>query len=172
MIIMFSFLYTRHFCSGTVPFKWTRCESAFTSLKQQIWETRCSCHSTFNYLFDLRVMQVPRCRCGIITHNRRSRKTNLICISFTDVGWTKLFTIGYGSLNQCLEQSLFGWSFQLVTENQPLTRIFYQNDFNLPITIRRNHAVFDDYKVLHKNGSENVNDDCLSRAPVTVDSTL
>lgn len=65
---------------------------------------------------------------------------------------------------------VFARKFKLVTDNQPLTRIFHQNN-KLPVmTSARllHYASFlsgFDYEVEHKKGSENVNVDCLSRAP-------
>uniref|UniRef100_A0A146LZ17 RNA-directed DNA polymerase n=1 Tax=Lygus hesperus TaxID=30085 RepID=A0A146LZ17_LYGHE len=67
---------------------------------------------------------------------------------------------------------LYGRPFTLVTDNQPLTRIFQHNK-NLPqMTSARllRYASFlsgFDYQVKFKSGEENKNVDCLSRAPIS-----
>jgi len=60
---------------------------------------------------------------------------------------------------------------KLVTDNRPFTRIFHQNNKLPAMTSARllRYALFlsgFDYEVEYKKGSENVNVDCLSRAPV------
>lgn len=64
-------------------------------------------------------------------------------------------------------QYLFGKQFTLITGNQPLVRIFHQNAKMTFSRLQRYAAILSgfDYKVVYKKGIENVNADCLSRAP-------
>lgn len=66
---------------------------------------------------------------------------------------------------------LYGRKFQLVTDNQPLTRIFHQSAKLPAMTSARllRYASFlsgFDYEVKFKKGSDNTNVDCLSRVPL------
>jgi len=68
-------------------------------------------------------------------------------------------------------QYLFGRHFQLITDNQPLTRIFHQHAKIPKMTSARlqRYAAFlssFDYRVIFRKGTENTNVDCLSRAPL------
>jgi hypothetical protein len=65
----------------------------------------------------------------------------------------------------------FGRHFKLVTGNPPLTRIFYQYAKLPPMTSVRllQYATFlsaFDYEVVFKKDMDNLDADCLSRAPV------
>ncbi|KAI5707321.1 hypothetical protein M8J77_000189 [Diaphorina citri] len=67
---------------------------------------------------------------------------------------------------------LFGKHFTLVTDNQPLTRIFHPNKSLPQMTSARllRYASFlsgFNYSVQFKKGKDNQNVDCLSRAPIS-----
>lgn len=71
-----------------------------------------------------------------------------------------------------LFQYLFGRRFTLITDNQPLARIFHEKAKIPQMTFARlqRYAAFlsgFDYVVVCKKGSDNGNADCLSRAPIT-----
>nr|CAH7754492.1 unnamed protein product [Callosobruchus chinensis] len=66
---------------------------------------------------------------------------------------------------------LFGKQFTLITDNEPLSRIFHQDKALPQMTSARllRYASFlsgFDYKVSCKRGKENKNTDCLSQAPL------
>lgn len=70
---------------------------------------------------------------------------------------------------------IYGRNFLLVTDNEPLSRIFGHNRASPQMTSARllRYASFlsgFDYTVKYKKGKENENVDCLSRAPVLQDS--
>ncbi|KAL1447864.1 hypothetical protein WDU94_005577 [Cyamophila willieti] len=67
---------------------------------------------------------------------------------------------------------LYGKHFTLITDNQPLTRIFHPNKSLPQMTSARllRYASFlsgFDYTVQFKKGKENENVDCMSRAPIS-----
>lgn len=66
---------------------------------------------------------------------------------------------------------LHGREFTLLTDNRPLSRIFHQNAKTPAMTSARllRYASFlqgFNYKIEHRRAEDNVNADCLSRAPI------
>lgn len=74
-------------------------------------------------------------------------------------------------------QYLFGRPFVLITDNQPLARIFHQNAKLPSMTAARlqRYAAFlsgFNYKIECKKGVDNTNADCLSRIPMEMNSHI
>ena len=164
-------------------FRWTaQCEAAFIKLKNEI----CSDRVLMPYNPDLPVQLAcdasPDGISGVLSHildNGTERP-----IAFTSRALTEA-EANYSQLDrealaiiysvQHFYLYLIGRRFTLITDNQPLERIFHQHSKIPKMTSARlqRYAAYlsgFDYQVHSKRGKDNSNADCLSRAPVNLPS--
>lgn len=160
-------------------FKWSaECQNAFNKLKKEIASDRVLMPYNPELPLQLACDASPTGIAGVLSHLVQGEERP---IAFTSRSLTKAEQ-NYSQLDrealaifyaiQRFHEYLFGRQFNLVTDNQPLVRIFHQSNKLPQMTSARlqRYAAFlsgYNYKIIHKNGTENVSADCFSRAPVT-----
>lgn len=168
----------RNLLKKNTKFNWNvQCETAFKNLKKEIAFGRVLVPYDPQYPLQLACDASPTGIAGVLSHviDGQERPISFTSRSLTDAekNYSQLdrealaivFSVDY------FYQYLFGKPFMLITDNQPLVRIFHQNAKLPQMTFSRlqRYAAFlsgFDYKVIYKKGSENVNADCLSRASI------
>lgn len=159
-------------------FKWTlQCEKAFNNIKKEIASDRVLVPYNPRLPLQLACDASPTGIAGVLSHiiGDEERPIAFASRSLTEAeknysqidreALAIVFSVDY------FYQYLFARSFILITDNQPLVRIFHQNAKLPQMTFSRlqRYAAFlsgFNYTVVYKKGIENVNADCLSRAPV------
>ena len=169
----------RNLLKRNLKFKWTEiCEKAFQDLKREIASDRV----LIPYDPDLPIVLTcdgsPTGVAGVLSHiiNGSERPIAFASRSLTpaEQNYSQLdrealaiiFSVSH------FYMYLFGRQFELITDNQPLVRIFHQSNKLPAMTSARllRYASFlsgFDYVTKFKKGFDNTNVDCLSRAPIT-----
>lgn len=164
-------------------FKWTAaCEAAFTHLKNEMASDRILIPYDPDLLVILTCDASPTGIAAVMSHiiNKQERPIAYASRSLTatEYNYNQLYrealAIVFG-VNHFFNY-LFGRHFTLITDNEPLTRIFHHKKHLPAITSSRllRYAVFlsrFDYIVKFKRDEANVNVDCLSRAPIQQNSS-
>ncbi|XP_054276486.1 uncharacterized protein K02A2.6-like [Macrosteles quadrilineatus] len=160
------------------PWMWTAaCESAFLKLKSELCSDRVIIPFDPNLNLILTTDASPTGVAAVLSHEIEgvehpiayaSRSLNPSEMNYSQLDREALAII-FG-VNHFYNY-LLGKKFILVTDNEPLTRIFHQNKALPQMTSARllRYASFlsgFDYIVRFKKGSSNQNVDCLSRPPV------
>jgi hypothetical protein len=159
-------------------FRWTAaCEAAFIKLKREIASERILTPYDPTLPVVLTCDASPVGVAGILSHIIEEKERPIAFAS-------RSLTTAEQNYSQLDREALaivfsvdhffnyvFGRHFKLVTDNRPLTRIFYQNAKLPPMTSGRllRYATFlsaFNYEIVFKKGIDNVEADCLSRAPV------
>ncbi|XP_018359746.1 PREDICTED: uncharacterized protein K02A2.6-like [Trachymyrmex cornetzi] len=159
-------------------FKWTKaCEGAFLKLKNEISSDRILTPYNPKSTLVVTCDASPTGIAGILSHVLNGIEKPIAFAS-------RSLTPAERNYSQLDREALvivfainhffmyvFGRKFKLITDNRPLTRIFHQNNKLPAMTSARllRYASFlsgFDYEVEHKKGNENINADCLSRAPI------
>lgn len=158
------------------------CEAAFIKLKQELSSNRVLVPYDPNLPIQLACDASPTGIAGVLSHviGDSERPIAYASRSLTDAerNYSQLdrealaiiFSVDH------FFQYLFGRKFSLLTDNQPLIRIFHQHAQLPRMTAARlqRYAAFlsgFDYKIVFRKGVENINVDCLSRAPVNLQLT-
>lgn len=158
-------------------FKWTKeCENAFNVLKKEIVSDRVLMPYNPELPVQLACDASPTGIAGVLSHivNDEERPIAFASRSLTNAeqNYSQLdreaLAIVYAI--QHYHEYLYGRLFKLITDNQPLSRIFHQNAKLPQMTSSRlqRYAAFltgYNYVVATKKSEDNVNADCLSRAP-------
>lgn len=168
----------RELLKKNAQFKWTaQCEAAFLKLKEEIASDRVLMPFNPELPVQLACDASPTGIAGILSHivDDQERPIAFASRSLTQAeqNYSQLdrealaivFAVDH------FFQYLFARPFKLITDNQPLVRIFHQNAKLPRMTSARlqRYAAFlsgFNYEVIFKKGSENNNVDCLSRAPI------
>lgn len=151
-------------------FYWNRkCSEAYDQLKQETASERVL--TPFDPALPSSTSRrcQPSRSCGdTFSHHQWTRASDCICFEVTledRKALAIIFSVGH------IHQYLFARPFKLITDNQPLVRIFHQNAEIPQMTSARlqRYAAFlsgFNYEVIYKKGTENSNIDCLARAPI------
>lgn len=159
-------------------FKWSlKCKKAFDDLKREIASDRVLIPFNPELPVQLACDASPTGIAGVLSHliGDKERPIAFASRSLTpaEQNYSQLdreaLAIVYAV--QHFHQYVFGRLFKLVTDNQPLSRIFHQNSKLPQMTSSRlqRYAAFltgYNYEVCTKRSEENANADCLSRAPI------
>ncbi|XP_058983670.1 uncharacterized protein K02A2.6-like [Musca domestica] len=159
-------------------FKWTsECQKSFDVLKREISSDRVLMPYNPDLPVQLACDASPTGIAGVLSHiiDGQERPIAFASRSLTpaEQNYSQLdreaLAIVYAV--QHFHEYIFGRIFKLITDNKPLSRIFHQNS-KLPLMTSsrlQRYAAFltgYNYEVSTKKGEENVNADCLSRAPI------
>ena len=165
-----------------VKYSWSRsCESAFCHLKSEIASNRVVMPFNPNLQVRLTTDASPVGIAAILSHvvEGKDRPIAYASRSLTDSerNYSQLdreaLAIIFGVSH--FHKFLLGRHFCLVTDNEPLTRIFHPKKCLPQMTSARllryaSYLSGFNYSVSFKRGSQNVNVDCLSRAPIEIKS--
>lgn len=164
-------------------FKWTsECESAFKNLKNQLISDNVLMPYNPKLPIQLACDASPTGIAGVLSHiiNGEERPIAYASRALTSAeqNYSQLDREALAIVFsvQHFYEYVYGRMFKLITDNQPLVRIF-QHDAKLPkMTSARlqRYAAFlsgFNYHVIFKKGIENTNADCLSRAPPMTQSS-
>ncbi|UYV72077.1 K02A2.6-like [Cordylochernes scorpioides] len=154
-------------------FFWSaQCQAAFIKLKNEVASDRFLIPFDTNLPVTLTTDAIPVGIAAVLSHGRTP---NCFCLTFTNRCRAKLLSTRSRSTGNFVRRRpffdyIFGHKFTLITDNQPLTRIFHPKSKFPKMTPARllRYASFlagFDYVVSFKKGTENQIDDCLSRAP-------
>lgn len=169
-------------------FNWNvKCETVFRNIKKEIASDRVLVPYDPKYPLQLACDASPTGIAGVLSHIKYDQERP---ISFASRSLTEAEK-NYSQIDRealaivfsvdHFYQYLFGKPFTHITDDQPIVRIFHQNAKLQKMTFSRlqRYAVFlsgFNYQVVYKKVIENVNADCLSRAPVkssiTTDSVI
>lgn len=168
----------RQLLQKSKTFKWTRdCQKSFDMIKKEIASDRVLMPFNPELPIQLACDASPTGIAGVLSHIIDGEEKP---IAFASRSLTRAEQ-NYSQLDrealaiiyavQHFHQYVFGRRFKLVTDNQPLSRIFHQNAKIPQMTSSRlqRYAAFltgYNYEVSTKKSEENVNADCLSRAPI------
>jgi len=172
----------RQLLKKNVHFKWTAaCEAEFIRLKQEIRSDRILVPFCPELPLQLACDVSPSGIAGILSHIIDNQKKP---IAFASRSLTQAEQ-NYSQLDRealaivfavdHFFKYLFARPFTLVTDNQPVVRIFHQNAQLPRMTSARllRYAAFlseFNYSVKFKNNTDNTNVDCLSRLPINPQS--
>lgn len=169
----------RHLLKETSKFIWTtQCQAAFNTLKNEIASDRVLMPFNPALPVQLTCDASPKGIAAVLSHlvGDYERPIAFASRSLTpaEQNYSQLdreaLAIVYAV--QHFHEYIFGRPFKLVTDNQPLSRIFHQNSKLPQMTSSRlqRYAAFlagYNYEVISKKSDEIVHVDCLSRATVT-----
>lgn len=161
-------------------FKWSAdCQKSFEHLKQEIASDRVLVPYDPELPIQLACDASPTGIAGILSHisNNQERPIAFASRSLTQAeqNYSQLdrealaivFAVGH------FFQYVYGRPFKLITDNQPLVRIFHQHAKLPQMTSARlqRYAAFlsgFNYEVVFKRGTDNTNADCISRASTPI----
>lgn len=168
----------RKLLAKNTTFKWDiNCDKSFKHLKQEIASDRVLVPYDPDLPIQLACDASPTGIAGILSHIIDNQERPIVFASRSltqaEQNYSQLdrealaivFAVSH------FFQYVYGRSFKLITDNQPLVRIFHQNAKLPQMTSARlqRYAAFlsgFNYEVCFKRGSDNTNADCMSRAPI------
>ncbi|XP_017478638.1 PREDICTED: uncharacterized protein K02A2.6-like [Rhagoletis zephyria] len=164
-------------------FRWSsECQNAFSLLKQEISSDRVLTLYNPEIPLQLACDASPTGIAAVLSHiqNGEEKPISFASRSLTpaEQNYSQLdreaLAIFFGVRH--FHEYLYGQTFKLVTDNQPLVRIFHQHSKIPQMTSARlqRYAAFlsgYDYEIIHKPATDNCNVDCLSRATVLLNTT-
>lgn len=169
----------RQLLRKNAKFRWTAaCEAAFKKLKNEIASDRTLTPYDPMLPLVLTCDASPVGIAGVLAHSIEGQERPIAfasrSLTTAEQNYSQLDREALAivfSVNHFFTY-LFGRHFKLVTDNRPLTRIFHSHAKLPPMTSARllRYATFlsaFDYEVVFKQGAENVDADCISRAPIT-----
>lgn len=170
----------RHLLRKNAVFKWSsKCNKSFETLKAEIASDRVLTPFNPDLPLQLACDASPTGIAGVLSHiiNDEERPIAFASRSLTSAekNYSQLdreaLAIVYAV--QHFHEYVYGRLFKLITDNQPLSRIFHQHSKLPQMTSSRlqRYATFltgYNYEVVTKRSEENVNADCLSRAPLEI----
>lgn len=168
----------RHLIRKNVKFNWTRkCDTAFLDLKNEITSDRVLIPFDPSQEVEVACDAGPEGVAGVLSHRIGNVERPIAfasrALTPAEKNYSQLDREALGIVFSVSHffPYLFARKFKLITDNSPLTRIFHQNAKLPPMTAARlqRYAAFlsgFNYEIEFKKGTENVNADCLSRAPI------